>query len=163
METDVLSGGTRDSPALVWNSIQHGCKQRWKESMVDLHSSTWAGKGTKLPDVEKTIQLPLDVIIWYTCCKKKKKKKGWIIYGCYMKSILLSYKEPVVLCRKSADNSHKTNLAIGLCRLHSTWESGQRISHSCNINTVTQCSCSITWFVWEKATSELKVFNRVHF
>ena len=106
METDVLSGGTRDSRALVWNSIQHGCKQRWKESMADLHSSTWAGEGTKLPDVEKTIQLPLNAIIWYTCCKKKKKgglymAATWSLSCSHIRSLLFcADREQIILTRQ---------------------------------------------------------------
>lgn len=64
----------------------------------------------------------------------KKWRKGGInkwmtsllAYGCNLKSTSLWCRQSVVLCRKRARNSHKTNLAISLCRPHSTRQSGQR-------------------------------------
>lgn len=62
METDVLSGGTRENPAPVWNSIQHGYKQRWKgkESCPSSISLIYRGTKTKKQTNKKLIS-----IIWY--------------------------------------------------------------------------------------------------
>lgn len=116
METNVLSGQTSKDQIPVWNLIQQACKQRWKGKHACPAFVIFRSKREKKTvPFGKTFQKNVS-----------KWMKLLLAYGCNMKSALLWYKQSVVPWRKRADISHRTNLAISLCRLHSTRASGQR-------------------------------------
>lgn len=101
-----------------------------EQCVVTLHSSTWPVKGTKTAWFRRKLLKQTIKCDNLTCMRKTNDwTKSLLAYGCNMKSVLLEYKEHV-LCRKRADNSHKTDLAISLCRLHSRFKSLDREDHS---------------------------------
>lgn len=129
-----------------------------EQCVVTLHSSTWPVKGTKTAWFRRKLLKQTIKCDNLTCMRKTndyflRMAATWSLSCLNIRNMFCAESEQIILTRQIWQS------ACADCIQDSrVWT--EKTTHSCNINTVTQCGCYIAWFVWGKTTSTLKVINK---